>query len=111
MPANAGPCGSARRPRLAGCVDVLRNLGDEGGLALERALLAQALPQLEDQPVPVEVAVEVEQKRLDPALAPAVVRIRADRYGRTVLARRARPRWGVFGPIDWPAGSPPPAPA
>src|SRR4051812_37926691 len=90
MPVNAGSCGSARRPGLTRCLDVLRNLGNEGGLALEGALLAQTLPQLEDQPVPVEVAVEVEQKRLDPALAPAVVRIRADRYGRTVLARRAR---------------------
>src|SRR3954471_7241757 len=90
MPVNAGSCGSARRAGLPPCLDVLRNLGNEGGLALEGALLAQTLPQLEDQPVPVEVAIEVEQKRLDPALAPAVVRIRADRDGRTVLARRAR---------------------
>ena len=38
-----------------------------------------AVPELDDEPLAVEVAVEVEQERLDPSLRAAVVRVRADR--------------------------------
>src|SRR5204863_3011412 len=60
-------------------LDVAVDLSDELGLARKRLLLAQPLPELERQPLAVQVACEVEQERLDPALAAAVVRVRADR--------------------------------
>ena len=55
-------------------LDVARDLSDEPILARERLLVAQAAPELEDQPPAVEVAVEVEQVRLDAPLLAAVVR-------------------------------------
>ena len=63
---------------------------DELRLRLEARLVAQALPELDDEPLPVEVAVEVEQERLDPPLGAAVVRIRADR-DRGAVARAPQP--------------------
>src|SRR6185503_2943396 len=68
----------------AGGLDVPRDLRDQLLLALERPLVAQALPQLEREPLAVEVAGEVEQERLDPPFAAAVVRVGADRDRRVV---------------------------
>src|SRR4051812_48743967 len=79
MRRRAGTCGSARTLGLSRSLDVALDLRDEGGLALEGLLLAQAPPELERQPLAVEVAVEVEQERLDPPLVAAVVRVGADR--------------------------------
>ena len=62
------PRGLARPHGGAGCVDVAGDLRHEGGLALEGLLVPEALPQLDDEPLSVEVAVEVEQIRLNAAL-------------------------------------------
>src|SRR5581483_11021913 len=48
--------------------------------------VAEPLPELDDEPPPVEVAAEVQQEGLDPALGPAVVRVDADRDGGPVPA-------------------------
>src|SRR5438874_12730962 len=53
--------------------------------ALECTLLAQALPQLDDEPLAVEVSFEVEQECLDPPFVAAVVRVDADRDGGSML--------------------------
>ena len=58
----------------------------------KRLLVAQPLPELDDEPLAVEVAVEVEQERLDPPLRAAVVRVRADRDCGAVPERLARRR-------------------
>ena len=79
-----GPDGGARR------LDVAADLLDQRLLALEDLLVAQALPELDDEPLAVEVAVEVEQERLDAPLGAAVVRIRPDRDRRAMVERRAR---------------------
>src|SRR5919106_3915864 len=79
-----------RPPRSPRGLDVAGDLRDELLLGGERGLVAQALPELDDEPLPVEVAVEVEQVRLDPALGPAVVRIRPDRDGGAVPERLTR---------------------
>src|SRR5262245_55090608 len=57
-------------------------------LVLERPLVAQPGPQLDRELSPVEVALEVEEERLDAPLLPAVVRIRPDRDRRTATQRR-----------------------
>ena len=80
------PCGAL------GLLDVARDLSDELLLALEGPLVPQALPELDDQPPPVEVALEVEQERLDPPLVAAVVRVDADRDRGAVPERGARRR-------------------
>ena len=58
---------------------------------LERPLVAQPPPELDDEALPVQVAVEVEQERLDPPLVAAVMRVRTDR-DRCALDRRQRRR-------------------
>ena len=73
-----GSCESGAR-RGACALDVAGDLVDQRLLALERLLVAQPLPELDDQPPAVEVALEVEQERLDASLAAAVVRVRPDR--------------------------------
>ena len=92
---------AAQRPRSAGRsrpdggsgrLDVAADLGDELLLGGEHRLVAQPLPDLDDEPLAVEIAVEVEQVRLDPALGAAVVRVRADRDGGAVPERRTRRR-------------------
>src|SRR5690242_16596298 len=65
------------RARGAGCFDVLGDLRDELRFRLESPFVPEAQPQLDDEPLAVEVALEVEQVRLDPPLFPAVVRIDA----------------------------------
>ena len=94
------PCSiDAAPPRTCGATrDAVRrasprrrgDLRDQLGLALEGPLVAQALPELERQPLAVQVAGEVEQERLDPALAAAVVRVGADRDRGAVTVRGAR---------------------
>ena len=59
-----GPDGGARRARRRGAICSI-----ELRLALEHRLVAQPLPELDDEPPAVEVALEVEQERLDPPLA------------------------------------------
>ena len=59
--------------------DVLRDLVDELLLAREGALVAEAVPELDPERTAVEVALEIEEERLDPALDAAVVRVDADR--------------------------------
>src|SRR5213592_971047 len=78
------------RPLRETCrFDVLGDLTDEILLAVERALVAQPLPELDDQSLAVQVAVEVDQVRLDSPFGAAVMRIDADRDGSAVAARRA----------------------
>src|SRR6266516_4340129 len=77
--AAAGSLSSDRgfgRPCL---LDVPGDLLHELRLALERALLAQPPPKLHREPRAVEIALPVEEVRLDPALGAAVVRVDADR--------------------------------
>ena len=59
---------------------------------LEDRLVPQPLPELDDQPLAVEIAGVVEQIRLDPPLGAAVVGIRADRDRGEVVERRPRRR-------------------
>src|SRR5262249_34112055 len=68
----SGPPRSARRLHVA------PDLLDELGLACEGPLLPEPVPELDGQALPVEVALEVEQEGLDPALGAAVVRVDAD---------------------------------
>src|SRR6187455_2566234 len=75
------PFGGARR------VDVAGDLGDERLFALEDLLVAETRPELDDQPFAVEIAVEVEEVRLDPSLGAAVVRVRPDRDSCAVRKR------------------------
>ena len=77
---------------LSGRFDVAGDLVDQLLLGLEHLLVPQPFPQLDDDPLAVEVALEVEQVRLDPALLAAVVRIRADRDRGAVVERRRRRR-------------------
>ena len=78
---------AVRRPRR---LDVARDLRDQLFLGREHRLVAEPLPELDDEPLAVEVAVEVEQVRLDAPLGAAVVRVRAHRDRRPVLERAAR---------------------
>src|SRR4051794_3405553 len=80
----------ARGRRGARLLDVARDLLDQLGLAPEGALVPQPAPQLDDEARAVEVAGEVEQEGLDPALVAAVVRVDADRYRRSRAGRLAR---------------------
>src|SRR5205085_1446165 len=56
-----------------GRLDIPRNLFDEVALRLERLLVPQPQPELDDEPLAVEIADEVQQVRLDPPFAAAVV--------------------------------------
>src|SRR6476619_5078290 len=47
-------------------------------LAVEHCLVSEPLPQLDDEALPVQVALEVEQVRLDSSFRSAVVRVRPD---------------------------------
>ena len=69
--------------------DISGDLLDELGFAREDGLVAEALPEFDDQPLAVEIALEVEQERLDPALGAAVVRVDADRDRGAVVAGAA----------------------
>src|SRR5256885_13698896 len=83
-------CGSEWRLSRLGLLDVAGDLRDELLLALEGALVAQATPELKHEPLAVEVAFEVQEVRLAPPLAAAVVRVGADRDCRPVTFRGAR---------------------
>src|SRR4249919_1459884 len=67
-----------RPPCALGVRDVAGDLLHEGVLALEDRLVPEALPQLDHEAPSVQVAVEVEEIRLDAPLRAAVVRVRAD---------------------------------
>ncbi len=69
--------------------DVERDLVDQILLAVKDALVPQPLPQLDHEPPPVQVALEVEQESLDAPLVPTVVGVRPDRDRGPVLADRA----------------------
>src|SRR2546429_10014051 len=71
--------GFFRPARCAGRLHVAGDLRDQVPLALVRLLVAEPLPELDDEAPPVEVAVEVEQECLDTALVAPVVRVDADR--------------------------------
>src|SRR5439155_24414094 len=58
-------------------------------LRRERALVAESGPELDDEPLPVEVALEVEEERLDPPLLAAIVWVRSDRDRGAIAADRA----------------------
>ena len=83
-----------RSDRLSRRLDVAGDLVDQLLLAREHLLVAEPLPQLDDEPAAVEVAVEVEQVRLDPPLLAAVVRdscrSRSRPDGRAPRRRRSR---------------------
>ena len=84
---SSGLAGQLCGPRRRRVASTSRgDLVDQRLLALEDLLVAEALPELDDEPLPVQVALEVEQERLDLPLAAAVVRVRPDRDRR----RRAR---------------------
>ena len=90
--AGSSTVGPSRRAATARArrLDVARDLRRPAPpRSRRRALVAQPLPELDDEPPAVEVALEVEQERLDPPLAAAVVRVRADRDRRPVAERRA----------------------
>ena len=65
------------------------DLRDELVLAVERALVAEPAPELDDEPLAVEVCRVVEKERLDAPFAASVVRVRADRDGGAVVEGRA----------------------
>src|ERR1044072_8929576 len=78
------------RPERAACgLDIRGYRLHELCLAGERALVAEAFPELDRQPLPVEVAVEIEQIRLDAKRRAAVVRVDADRARAAVAERLA----------------------
>src|SRR5918994_6152527 len=60
-------------------LDVPPDLVDQLLLRDERALVSQPLPELEHEPLAIEIAVEVEQECLDAPLVTPVVRIDPDR--------------------------------
>ena len=65
---------------LAGCARRRSPIAvDEFFERVEARLLPEPAPDLDDEPLAVEVAVEVEQVRLDAALDAVEVRVRADR--------------------------------
>src|SRR5205807_3113355 len=70
-------------------LDVARDLGNQVFLVGKRPFVAQAPPELHDQPFSVEIALEIEQKGLDAALAAAVVRVGADRDRGAMAGRPA----------------------
>src|SRR5581483_1072112 len=75
---------SRRAPRLPRAADVVRDRLHQIRLGSERSLVAELLPELHHEAPLVQVAVAVEEERLDAALAAAVVRIRPDRDGGAV---------------------------
>ena len=81
------PPGGSRRasPRRRSAIWATRS----ASLAKARSS-REPLPELDHEPVAVEVAVPVEQVRLDPPFGAAVVRVDADRDRRAPLADRAR---------------------
>src|SRR3954452_5941388 len=89
-PSPRGGARSAWANRRARRVDVLSDLLHQRLLARKHRLLAEVGPQLDDEPLPVQVAFEVEQERLDPPFGAAVVRVYADRHGGAMPARGAR---------------------
>src|SRR5690348_7044439 len=80
---------SSRAPCRPGGLDVLGDLGDQVGLGLEGPLVPEPEPELHDEPLAVQVALEVEQVGFDPTLVAAVMRVDADRDGGAVPAPRA----------------------
>src|SRR6185312_13322514 len=52
-------------------LDVGGDLLDERRLGLEDGLVSQALPELDHEALPVQIAVEIEEVRLDPPLRAA----------------------------------------
>src|SRR5215207_4465820 len=75
-----------RRPRR---LHVARNLVDQLLLGSEGAFVAQAPPELENEPLPIQIALEVEQEGLDAPLLAAVLRIDTDRDRGAVPLRLA----------------------
>src|SRR5262249_42180570 len=73
-------------PRL---LHVAGDLRDELVLALKGTFVPEPAPQLDHEPAPVEVTVEIEQVRLDPSLRAPAVRVYADRHGATGAERCA----------------------
>src|SRR3954451_7082481 len=70
------------RPRYrAGLLDIAADLRDELGLRRDAPPPTRFPPHREQEPLAVEVAVEVEEVRLDPPLGAAVVRVDADGDG------------------------------
>src|SRR4029453_13196712 len=67
----------SRPPPAPARPDIAGDLLDESRLALEHRLVAEPLPELDDEPSSVQVALEVEQVRLDPPPRPPRVRVRA----------------------------------
>ena len=66
IPLAAGPRKEGARPR-----DVFPDAGDQGFLAVESLLAAQALVELEAHPGAVEVPLEADEVRLDRGVLPA----------------------------------------
>src|SRR5215210_2377710 len=85
-----GPRYLARSDGLPRRLDVPSDLVDQLLLAREDLLVAQPPPQLDDEAPAVEVALEVEQVRLDPPLVTAVVRVEPDRDRGAMTERLAR---------------------
>src|SRR6188472_4569821 len=71
-------------------LDVARDLLDECCLRVEDGLVPQPLPHLDDEPLPVEVALEIQEEGLDAALGASVVRVRPDRDRGTMPEPEAR---------------------
>src|SRR5438270_2471660 len=80
----AGPKGCPRP------LDIVVDRGHELLERVEPALLADRAPQLNDQPLAVQIAVEIEQMRLDAPLDAVEMRVRPDRYRRAPVVRPAR---------------------
>src|SRR4029077_19142418 len=77
---SAGPGGAA-------CLlDVVVDRSHEPLERVEPALLPDRRPDLDDEPLAVEVVVEVEQMGLDPTLDTVEVRVRANRDCRSMIA-------------------------
>src|SRR5207245_1012972 len=73
--------GSVGSDGCAGQLDVVTDRGHELLERIEAALLADRAPELDQEPLAVEVTVEVEQVRLDPAFDAVEVGARPDRHG------------------------------
>src|SRR5262245_6210460 len=68
-----------RPPSLLRGLHVAGDLLDERSLRVEDGLISKPLPHLDDEPLPVEVAFEIQEEGLDAALGSSVVGVRADR--------------------------------
>ena len=82
--------GSDRPERLPASRRRRARSGRRALLALEDLLVTEARPELHDEPPAVQIAVEVQEVGLDPALGAAVVRVRPDRDRSAMLERLAR---------------------